>query len=208
MLHEFLTDHRDELLSRTDVKVSKRPPPLGVKGRMHYGVPVFLTELGDILKAEAVSGTVSGAAVGTTATQHGRELLRQGYTVDQVVHTYGDVCQAVTELAHKLKFTISTDEFHTLNRALDDAIAGAVTEYSRQREQDISTDTTARLGLAFEQRSLLTSGILAWQMIKKGTVGVAGNTGAVLTRCLDGLRLLNNSAHSEQPIPEIAETED
>ncbi len=30
---------------------------------------------------------------------------------------------------------ISTDDFRTLNRCLDDAIAGAVTEYGRERNQ-------------------------------------------------------------------------
>jgi hypothetical protein len=28
--------------------------------------------------------------------------LRQGFTVSQVVHDYGDVCQAITELAVEL----------------------------------------------------------------------------------------------------------
>jgi hypothetical protein len=39
-----------------------------------------------------------------------------GYTIDQVVHDYGDVCQAVTELASEQNTFIAVDEFHTLNR--------------------------------------------------------------------------------------------
>jgi hypothetical protein len=48
--------------------------------------------------------------------------------------TTGDVCQAVTELAIELQIPIGTDDFHTLNRCLDNAIASAVTEYARLRE--------------------------------------------------------------------------
>ena len=40
----------------------------------------------------------------------------------------------MTELAIELELPISADEFKTLNRCLDEAIAQAVTEFSRQRE--------------------------------------------------------------------------
>src|SRR5690348_15397486 len=62
------------------------------------------------------------------------ELLQQGFTVDQVVHDYGDLCQAITDLAFDQSAPISTDEFRTLNRCLDNAIADAVTEYNYQRD--------------------------------------------------------------------------
>lgn len=37
--------------------------------------------------------------IGRTAALQGAEFLRLGYTLDQVVHGYGDVCQAITTLA-------------------------------------------------------------------------------------------------------------
>ena len=42
-------------------------------------------------------------------------MLRQGFTVSHVVHDYGDVCQAITELAVELNGAISMDDFRTLN---------------------------------------------------------------------------------------------
>jgi hypothetical protein len=204
MLHAFLIEHQKELIARTDAKAAKRPPPKTPhKEFMQHGVPLFITQLAAVLRAEAAQAVhVPGAVIRKSASQHGGELLRMGFTVDSVVHTYGDVCQAVTELAHTLKFTITTDEFHTLNRALDDAIAGAVTEYGRQREADIATGETARLGLAFEQRNLLSSALLAWEMLRNGTVGLAGNTAEVLTHSLEGLRGLNNRSHTGAQIPD------
>ena len=53
--------------------------------------------------------------------------------MSQVVHDYGDVFQAITELAVETRAPISTEDFRALNRCLDDAIAGAVTEYGRER---------------------------------------------------------------------------
>jgi hypothetical protein len=204
MLHKFLTEHREDLIARTQAKVAKRPQPkAGARENPVFGVPLFLTQLVAVLKAESAGEIkIPGEAIGASASRHGNELLRMGFTVDSVVRTYGDVCQSVTELARALKFTITTDEFHTLNRTLDDAIAGAVTEYGRQREEDIAAGETARLGLAFEQRSMLCSALLAWDVLKRGTVGVGGNTAKVLTHSLEGLRSLNNRSNSGAPIPD------
>lgn len=75
-----------------------------------------------------VSGRSGGekpgtSEIGVSAALHGRDLLQQGFTLDQVVHDYGDLCQAVTELAFEDGAAIQVDEFRTLNRCLDNAIA-------------------------------------------------------------------------------------
>jgi hypothetical protein len=58
-----------------------------------------------------------------------------------VVHDYGDICQAVTEVAVESKVAITTEEFHILNRSLDTAIASAVTEHARITiDMPLSTD--------------------------------------------------------------------
>lgn len=43
------------------------------------------------------------------------------------------MCQAITELATTKKAIITAAEFHDLNRCLDAAIAGAVSEYQSIR---------------------------------------------------------------------------
>ena len=91
---------------------------------------------------------------------------------------------------------ISTDDFRMLNRCLDDAIAGAVTEYGRERRDQSTLDGevargTERLGfLAHELRNLVNTAILAFEVLKTGNVGVAGSTGGVLNRSLLALRAL------------------
>ena len=124
---------------------------------------------------------------------HGHDLLRQGFTVSQVVHDYGDICQTITELALEQDAPISTDDFRTLNRCLDDAIAGAVTEFGRGRNQSTVDGADARgnerLGfLAHELRNLLNTSILAFDVLQTGDVGVGGSTGKVLRRNLLGAR--------------------
>ena len=190
MLHQILTTHRQEIIERTRAKVALRTAPQPTRAELEHGVPLFLDQLVDTLRRE--EGTPErhlSAAIGDSAGRHGEELRRAGFTVAQVVHDYGDICQAVTELAVQRELPISNEEFRTLNRCLDDAIAGAVTEFARQRERSLSEERTERMGFfAHELRNLLGNAMIAFEVLKSGSVGIGGSTGAVLGRNLVGLR--------------------
>jgi signal transduction histidine kinase len=185
VLHEFIVINRNEIIRRCRAKVATRSIPPPTEAEIDHGVPVFLDQLGDALRF----GETTSPEIGRSAIKHGHDLLRQGFTVSQVVHDYGDVCQAITELALELNAPISTDDFRTLNRCLDDAIAGAVTEYGRERNQSgidgESARGTERLGFfAHELRNLLNTALMAFEVLKTGNVGVGGSTGTVLHRTL------------------------
>ncbi len=197
-LHEFIATHRDELIARTRAKVALRAAPRPTTDEITNGVPLFLTQLGEILEGESKQGRHDGDAMGSSATLHGGDLLERGFTIAQVVHDYGDVCQAVTELAIELQIPIGTDDFHTLNRCLDDAIASAVTEYARLREVTTSGADVRRRGFfAHELRNHLNTATLAFQVVQSGRVGVTGSTVGVLERSLRGLRELVDRSVSE-----------
>jgi hypothetical protein len=173
-MHEFLNRNRHELIKRCKAKVAKRPRRAATPDQLRNGVPLFLEQLIRTLQAEkeghpvdslriyGASGGGSSALseIGVTATAHGKQLLELGYTVDQVVHDYGDLCQAITDLAVERDAPFSVDEFRTLNRCLDNAIADAVTEFSAQRDETVSRLQSAaaseRLGFfAHELRNSL-----------------------------------------------------
>jgi signal transduction histidine kinase len=133
--------------------------------------------------------------LGVTATAHGKQLLHLGYSVDQVVHDYGDLCQAITDLAVERDAPFSVDQFRTLNRCLDNAIADAVTEFVVQRDSNValnhSTDVTQKLGfLAHELRNSLQTATMAFTALESGKLSIAGSTGAVLKRSLVALSAL------------------
>jgi signal transduction histidine kinase len=191
VLHEFIAVHREEIIRRCRAKVATRSIPPPTEAEIDHGVPVFLDQLGNALRF----GEITSPEIGRSAIRHGHDLLRQGFTVSQVVHDYGDVCQAITELAVELNAPISTDDFRTLNRCLDDAIAGAVTEYGRERNQSSidgeSARASERLGFfAHELRNLMNTALMAFEVLKTGNVGVAGSTGTVLHRSLMASRTL------------------
>lgn len=74
------------------------------------------------------------------------ELERRGYTVDQVVHDYRDVYQAVTDLAIEQNTSIDSDDFRILNGCLDNAIAGAVTAFGKATQDTIYDQRQGRKG--------------------------------------------------------------
>lgn len=198
MLHEFVTINRAAIVTRTREKLTNRPWPLASTSELEHGVPLFLTQLVETLWAESAGTRCSTAAIGASAACHGEELQALGFTLSQVVHDYGDICQAVTEVAMEHGLPITTREFHTLNRCLDTAIAEAVTEHARITAQSRSTGEHERSGqLAHEIRDMLNTALFALEALKRGTVGINGNTGAVLGRSLMSLRDLVDSTLSD-----------
>jgi hypothetical protein len=198
MLHEFITQNREEIITRCRAKVATRSIPPPSAAEIDHGVPLFLDQLVKALR----SGDTSSVEIDRSASQHGHDLLLKGFTVSQVVHDYGDVCQTITELAVETKAPISADDFRTLNRCLDEAIAGAVTMHARESQQrasrvehEAAERSNERIGfLVHELRNLVNIAMVAFSVLKTGNVGVSGSTGAVLNRALTGLRDL--VAHS------------
>lgn len=211
MLHEFLTSNRQLLIIRCRDKVAKRlEPSAAVAATIDHGVPLFLQQLVETLRNEQNTNTRSVDAkptpapteIGRAAAINGAELLRRGFSVDQVVHSYGDVCQCVTALAVEQDVAISTDEFRTLNRCLDDAIADAVASYgsARQTSIDRQAETLHQRLLIFaaEHRRLMEITLQSFNAIKTGNIGISGATGTLLTHTLDELRSL-----TDRTLPEI-----
>jgi len=198
MLYEFVDLNRDAIISRTRERVRSRPWPSVAPGEVEHGVPLFLTQLSETLRLEATSAPFPTDAIGAAAARHGGDLLRSGFTVSQVVHDYGDICQTITALAVEQGSPISVEEFHTLNRCLDTAIAEAVTEHARLTSETRSADETERLGhAAHELRDTLNTAMLAFHTLKRGAVAVNGSTGAILGQSLMSLREVIDRTLSE-----------
>lgn len=179
-------------------------------------MPLFLDQLIKMLQAQehapepAPDPKVSnesnegeaGSEMGVSATRHGRELMQRGFSVEQVVREYGDLCQEITGLAMERNAPIEVDEFRTLNRCLDNGIADAVTEFAYQRDSLMVSSEAAslneRLGfLAHELRNLIHKAMLAISIIKSGRAGLAGATGVVLDRSLVGMSNLIDRSLAE-----------
>jgi signal transduction histidine kinase len=216
MQQQIHAQKRVDLKARCRAKVAARALPGPLARELDHGITVFLDQLIKTLQVEEtsepmrsreVSGPSGGgrpvlSEMGKSAAAHGRELLEHGFTVEELVHDYGDLCQSITGLAleHDVPFTM--EEFRTLNRCLDNAIANAITEYTYQRDfvvADREADASnVRLGyFAHELRNHLSTATLSLMVMKTGNVGLNSATGAVLDRSLVNLRNLIDRSLAE-----------
>ncbi len=215
MLHEFLLKNQEKILALTEEKTQELAGDHPSSDQLKSGLPIFYAQVIEIIRnagkpsdppakdieaiakaadqgdepamAEAAEQPLE-AELARTAGDHGTELVRLGYTLSHVVHAYGAMCQAITEVASRNNYPVTATEFHALNRCLDVAIAGAVTVYQAVQDAKEKGDETAvPLSLAREMRNLLASSNVAFQSIKSGTVGFNGSTGQVLEKSLKRL---------------------
>jgi signal transduction histidine kinase len=215
-MRQFLEDNRSALIARCRAKVALRDASGQAATELEHGITPFIDQLIKTLRVEQgdtpllsrkVSGEVGGGVptlseVGATAAAHGRELHAHGFSVEALVHDYGDLCQAITDLAVERDVDIGAHEFRVFNRCLDNAIAIAVTEYSFQHDARVAERNAdavnERLGVfAHELRNSLGTVTLALEIIRSGKVGLAGATGLVLDRSLLQMRHLIDRSLAE-----------
>lgn len=183
MLRDFVAANREMILTQARERVIERSGASTTDDDRLRGLPVFLDQLGEALRKATAHEKLDHTEIQHSAYQHGQDLFNHGLSVDQVVHDYGDLCQVITGLAVEQGTSVDVAEFRTLNLCLDDAIAGAVTAFSKEHDRVISDVGTERLGvLAHEMRNVLNAGILAFSSIKQGVVATSGSTGAILDR--------------------------
>ena len=196
-LHQFIVENRSQIIERARERVRGRTAQGTVEAKLAHGVSLFLTQLVaafaplDTPHALQVLGLAHSKSISDSAAQHGHELLRNGFTVAQVVLGYGDVSQVVNELAREADAQIRAEDFELFNRCLDETIAGAVTAYGELRESDLAYEGTERLGVfAHELRNLLNTAALSFALLKEGRVPLNGSIGAMHARSLSALSAL------------------
>lgn len=215
MLHDFLASHRDDLIQRCRAKVrqggdARNGSPL------EHGIPLFIDQLISALKAEQTprpsnKGMLVGSDIGTSASLHGKDMLSQGCNVEAVVNYYGDLCQAVTDLAIESATPFLAAEYRTLNRCLDSAIAHAVSEFTYQRDfataDQYAIDESLRMEAFLDElRNLLGTASLALSAAKSGGLSANGATGNILERSLQSIaRLIDSVRPDKQAFAQAAD---
>jgi hypothetical protein len=195
-LEQFLVDNRLALTRRTSAQVTTRSCPRPSEAEMVRRVRIFLSQVATVLREEQRDSAQNGAADHSAnahterrATLHGQNLRKCGFIIEQLVNAYGDVCEAVTVLSGREGATLTIAEFHTLDRCLDVAIAGAVSLWSEERDTSFQQAEEGRDSLR-EFSRLLGTAIVSFDALQAGRVGSGGTTAAVFRNCLVEMRFL------------------
>ena len=136
--------------------------------------------------------------IAISAKKHGGDFQTLGFTIEDVVRSYGGLCQAITTLATDRDQHIEPSEFRTMNRCLDDGIAQAVTSFcgldSRKSAMDAKAKTKVQDDASLDRFASMTyfieTAVMAATAIRTGKVGPNGATAGVLDQSLKGLQTL------------------
>jgi signal transduction histidine kinase len=187
MLSHFLLEHRHEVLERSLAKIRSVPATAGRSaGELIDDLSLFVDEL--ILALRKARDEPRPAGLKTTgeiAPAHARQRWRIGFDVEQVVHDYGFLCDAITEAAQDARVSIDINEYRVLNQSLDTAIAEAVNQYMKSRDRAGERQVSERIGyIVHELRNALATSLLSLQAIRSAKLSASGRTADALERSL------------------------
>lgn len=185
-LYRLLVEREEEILNRCRESVMDA---LGDGDQLKEGLPALYGELVEVMRIshesdalEARQRFVWDTVTERSSREQAERFFGMGFSVSQLVHGYGAICQGVIEYAHAVEAKITAMEFGQLNFCLDVAIAQSVTAYQKLTVRDVQRASTVRLGeTVHELRNALTGAILAHEMIRSGDVGAKGATSHALT---------------------------
>ncbi len=210
LLHEFMRDHRDEILAacQFELRDAQRTDllPDYVRG--------FFDETR--LAVQRDSGVVDSSSPlpesSETAARFGAERQRADLPVTQVPILFAAISQALGKTGEKYELTISAEGYRLLNRCLDAGIATSIENFWRANKDRENRLITERFGfLAHELRNALGNTNMAFKLLRTGGFDVNGRTADVLGRnllrmealvaqCLAGVQLEAGIAPDLYPV--------
>jgi signal transduction histidine kinase len=210
-VHALLKHNRDELLATCRVKAARRRPmqPLAADA-----LPRFLDDLTSTFEAPDHGALTLVGAAGLPVPAEGAHHAAEGQQLDlalsDLVHGYGDMCEAITDMAFARDVPFTADELHAFNKCLDASITVAVTQFNSRHDEvlvrQLRAETREQVGfLVHELRNAIGTATLAASALEIGGMGMNSPLGAVLRRSLAALNSLVNRSLEQVRIDALVE---
>lgn len=131
-------------------------------------LPRFLAEVTAALRsARGLPSTMPTPDETQTASEHGEQRLRLGFSLDAVIREYGALRDAIVGTAIEAGHTLTFDEAQCVFDATITGIADAVSEYTRQRDAELQRQHNEHVAfLAHELRNPLASATMAIELLR------------------------------------------
>lgn len=124
-----------------------------------------------------------------TAEQHGSQRLSLGFSLDSVVREYGAMRTAIMAVARSAGIELTARDYEVVFDCVINGIAGAVSEYSRQRDAEMQRQATEHFAfVAHELRNPLSSTMLAMSSLQtRGALTPTDRAAVMLERGLKSM---------------------
>jgi two-component system, OmpR family, phosphate regulon sensor histidine kinase PhoR len=136
-LGELIHETRDTLLARWRDQVRKLPSAQHLDTpTLNDHIPDLIEELADALRSRTDQPVDEKLLAGSPPV-HGRQRLRDGFDIEEVVAEYNILRRCIHELADQQGVKIQSTSLHVVNDVLDEAIGLAVQTYATQRALEV-----------------------------------------------------------------------
>ena len=160
-LHEILAQRADEVMQRWQSKARGTPDSMPIVELLDH-LPQFLQEIISALRLDArASDEIS------TASEHGEQRLRLGFSLDAVVREYGVMRDAIIATAVDAGATLTYHELQIIHDCVITGIAHAVSQYTRQRDAELARLANEHFAfIAHELRNPLSAATTAFGLLR------------------------------------------
>lgn len=185
MLHQFLTDHRAEILERCIGKL-KQDMPERAEEDLEQGIATFLDEVLRALQRDSGALVSSPLPQGSeTAARLGEARQRAGHRASKVPEIFAAISSSLGTIGKDYGLSITAEEYEAFNRCLDTGVATSIENYWKRERADEDARLTERVGfLAHELRNALSSAVMAFKVLEKSAAAMQGVSADVLARSL------------------------
>lgn len=212
-MHGFLKNNHRLIIERCQIIAKRRNEPVLAMANLSVALPELLSQITELMGQQASelrqpprydseSDTSKSYGIGQSAIATGKALHSIGFSIEDVVLGYGDLCQAISELIAERDVTFQVTEFRLLNLCLDIAIAYAVRAFTDERDKiklvlKNATFHEEASMVAHEMRNLVHTTQLAFEAMQAGDLSARGSTGLLAARSLTKIANLTNELMRE-----------
>jgi signal transduction histidine kinase len=186
-LHEVLATRSDEVMARWHEVVRGTLAPESMpQFELLDHLPEFLEEIIAALREDAGAPPGPRPEVRSTASGHGEQRLRLGFSLDSVVREYGTMRDAIIATARAADAEVTFREMQIVFDCSIEGIARAVSQYSQQRDAEMLRHANEHFAfIAHELRNPLSSAMTAFHLLSsKGQLPTEGRAAGALQRGL------------------------
>lgn len=136
-LATLIEQGREALLARWRQQVRELPSAKTLdEPTLNDHLPGLLDELVEALQ-EKTGQTIPSAVKGKTATAHGLQRVKDGFSIEEVVAEYNVLRGCIHDLADDNGVTLQGKPFHTINRVFAHTVGLAAQTFSAQRAREV-----------------------------------------------------------------------
>jgi signal transduction histidine kinase len=180
MLHEFMVNHRDEILQVCHQKVRH---DVMDTAEIVRDVETFFDEIVQALRYHDGLADQPSSLPGKseTAARLGQGPQRAGIQPAKVPFIFGAISSAIGCTGERYGLSINAEEYNVFNQCIDTGVATSIENFWSGERAQQERRVSERFGyLAHELRSALGNAALAFKLLRAGQLAHADRTAAVL----------------------------